>query len=110
VVVQTERSVIEDPLDVLHGVATRVAGDGSGLTNRVNVPHVPDGVHDSLLVADHCLDDFLVRGVVAGHEVVLESIWVVRSRCVVSKISPLAPKPATARVVRLFQALVIIRY
>lgn len=87
--VPAEGELVEQFLEILHGVGAVVGGEGTGLANGVDVAHVADGGRDMLvLVLDEVIDLF-IGGVALGHERVLEEVGVVGAGC----IGEVVPKP-----------------
>lgn len=74
-----DTGLVEHLLDVFHGVGAEIGRQGTGLTHRVYVPHVPDWrKHDIVLPSDLVIHLFIGRHCL-GHEPVLEFVGVVGS-------------------------------
>lgn len=71
--------LVEEFLDVLHGVGTVVGGERAGLADWVDVAHVPDGRSDCLVLVLDKIVYLFVGGVGPGDEVVLVKVGVVWS-------------------------------
>lgn len=71
--------LVEQFLDILHGVGTVVRGKWAGLANWIDVSHVPDGGSDCLVLVFDKIVYLFVGGISPGDEVVLVKVRVVWS-------------------------------
>lgn len=71
--------LVEQLLDILHGVGAVVGWEGAGLADWVDVAHVPDGRSDCLVLVLDKIVYLFVGGIGSGHEVVLVEVGVVWS-------------------------------
>jgi len=81
--------LIEQLLEVFHGVGAIIRGQGTGLPDGIDVAHVPDGRSDCLVLVFDEIVYLFVGGVGAWHQVVLVKVGIVGTRC----FTHLLPKP-----------------
>lgn len=85
----SEGELIEEFFKILHGVGSVVGGEGTGLSDGIDVTHVPDGGSDLFILIFDEVIDFFIGGVGPGDEVVFVEIGVIGPRCVREGV----PKP-----------------
>jgi hypothetical protein len=87
--VQTQTGLVEYFFEILHGVGTIVGGEGTGLSDWVDVPHIPDWGRDVFVLVFDEVVDFFIGGVGIGDQVLLVEVGVIGPGCVGEEV----PKP-----------------
>lgn len=84
--------LVENFLEIFHGVGAVVGGEGAGLTNGVHVPHVSDGGRDMFVLVFYEVVDFFIGGVGLGDQVLFVEVGVIGPSCIGKDV----PKPLKA--------------